>query len=141
MKEWQREVNALVRAGHAPDYNEGRSLRNRILTEGSTVDQWLEAKSQPTVFGASPSGVEEMSDISALMSSEGVSFGHAKLLRSQIVEAGRTVREFILDAAQGGNAGLPNTLDLFRRAGELIKIAGSKERAIQALESYESLEQ
>lgn len=140
---WQSEVQQLVDAGHASDFAEGRELRKQILSEDKTVKGWIKAQPKTTVHGsetADNADVDEMSDLTALMQTAGIGFGHAQLLRKQILESGKSVKEWILYDSQHGDYGLPDTTVIFRRAGELISLAGSKERAIDAIEAYSSLD-
>ena len=78
--------------------------------------------------------IEKSADLSMLMRSEGIGLGHAKLLRSRILESGKSVRDFL------SSDSTTNTADVFRRAGDLIKLAGSKARAIQAIEAFDELD-
>lgn len=140
-KNWQEEVNALVEGGHADDKPQGRELRKQIIDGGSTVEKWLKARPAAASYDdPTLSGADEMSDLTALMRAEGIGLGHAKLLRSQILEGGKTVRDFLLADAVHGSYGLPNTADIFRRAGDLVKLAGGKDRAIKAIEAYDDLD-
>jgi hypothetical protein len=138
MKNWQAEVSALVDGGYAADTAEGRALRKQILESGSTVKKYLAARPQETVHGArEPSVAGVMSDLTALMRSEPIDMAQARHLRAQIIESGGTVKEYLLAK---GAYGMPSTTDVFRSAANLVKLAGSKERAIEAINAFDSLE-
>lgn len=83
-----------------------------------------------------PSGAELSSDLTALMKSEGINRDQATLLRDQILASGKSVREFVLDSAQNSPYGATSTSDIFRLAGELIEVAGSVDRAIEAIKAF-----
>ena len=85
-----------------------------------------------------------MSELRALMEQDGISYPEARILREALQKDGRTIEDYLqIDAVNrlsGSNEGL-NPLALFRAAGDLVKMAGSKEKAVEALESFVRLSQ
>ena len=134
---------ALIAAGLAKTTEEANALRKR-LPAGQTVEQYIAANSSASSFGgATASPAVEMVEIRALMHQEAIPFAAAALLRSQIQGAGGTVADYIGAEASPvsfGEGNQPSTLSVFRVAQNLIKLAGSPEKARQAIELYATFE-
>ena len=129
----KEQLTLLIEGEHADTVAEARVLRREIIDNGDTVEAFLEAYKEfagPVVLSATG----EQQDLHLLMRSQGISLGAAKLLRSHILKSEKSVRDFLTC----GNA--TSTVDLFNRAGDLIKLAGSKARAIQAVELFDELD-
>lgn len=128
---WQDEVSSLVEAGHAATFAEGRELRNEILERGEEVAAYIQAATHGDTI---PSEVGAMSEITTLMRHQRISMPHAILLRKLIHESGHSVKDYLVDEFSD-----PSTLQIFELAGELVKVAGSVDRAKQAIEAYASI--
>jgi len=74
----------------------------------------------------------EMPEVASLVRRTGASIAECKLLRQMILDSGRSVQEFLLDERMPG---MPSSKTLFTAARELIKLAGSSQRAVEAVQA------
>lgn len=94
----------------------------------------IKAEKTTNPFEATPSGVEEMAEIRALMNQAGLNFIEAKILRGLLLEEGKSVEDFTSDATLSQPHLGP--IAIFRKAGELIALSGTVQRANEAVSMY-----
>ncbi len=133
----------LINGGFAKDISSANKLRQTIKDQNLSIEKWMTMQAQPSVAPTgTTAGANEMSEIRALMSQDGLSFVEAKALRKQLLESQVQIIDFLqADAAfafLGENAKV-SPLALAKKAGELITLAGTVDKATKALEIYAQL--
>lgn len=137
----------LVKAGLAETPREADGLRKRIAESGVTVQEYIRANPTTSSFGpgatavAEPGNTAMAAEIQALMNQEGLSYPEARVLRESLIKDGSTVQDYLASDAISRMSGQETATPLivFRAAGNLIRLAGSKEKAAEALESFARL--
>ena len=136
-------------AGLVKDRAAANTLRQKIESEGQTVDEYIAAQAQASHLGSGnkpvASNIAELGEVRALMNQEGLSYPLAVLLRRSIVSGGQSVADFIGADAQtagfGSVGGINvNPLTVFRQAQSLVNLAGGRDKAIKAVELITSLD-
>ena len=136
----------LIEAGLAVNDREASGLLKRIKGSGQTVKDYINANSVSSPLAGiaaegeelDPPKIDSLLNLKSLMAAEHLSYAEGKMLQSILASEGIDAHDYL----QRGNS--PSSKEklqmaIFRKAEELVTLAGSVKEAIKAIELFDSV--